>query len=125
MRIVIDLDGTICSLKQEGQSYEDVVPLPGAVAALRRMKAEGHEVIIYTARNMRTREGNTGKVVASVGKLTLDWLEHYGIPYDEIVFGKPYGHIYIDDLGYGFSGWEAAEVQLAACRDRLAGRDVT
>lgn len=107
MRVVVDLDGTICELKKENQSYGDVRPLPGAVETLWSLKTAGHTIIIYTARNMRTCGGNVGKVVANTGKLTLDWLEQYDVPYDELVFGKPQGDLYIDDLGHRFEGWEA------------------
>ncbi len=113
MRIVVDLDGTICSLKAQGQTYADVVPLDGAVAALKQLKAAGHEIIIHTARNMKTCEGNVGKVMANVGKITLDWLDSYQIPYDEIVFGKPNGDIYIDDKALHFLGWVAVIKKLS------------
>ncbi|MFC5407318.1 HAD hydrolase family protein [Cohnella soli] len=108
MRIVVDLDGTICELKQENQSYSDVLPLPGAAETLRAWKEEGHTIIIHTARNMRTAGGNIGIAVANIGKTTLDWLEQYRIPYDEIVFGKPQGDLYIDDLGHRFQSWNLA-----------------
>ena len=106
MRIVIDLDGTICELKKSGQSYADVKPLPGVQEKLEKWKAEGHDIVIYTARHMRTCEGNTGKVVARIGSLTLNWLEQHRIPYDEIVFGKPDGDVYIDDKALTFDSWD-------------------
>ena len=105
MRIVVDLDGTICELKLPGQTYAEVLPKPGAVDALRGMKEQGHTIIIYTARHMKTCQGNVALVAARVGKITLDWLERYEVPYDEIIFGKPYGDVYIDDLALRFTGW--------------------
>ncbi|WP_127531391.1 HAD hydrolase family protein [Paenibacillus kobensis] len=108
MRIVVDLDGTICKLKGEGQSYADVVPLDGAIEALYQLKSEGHTIIIHTARNMRTTAGNVGKVIANVGMLTHQWLNHYAVPYDELIFGKPYGDIYIDDLAHRLTEWGEA-----------------
>lgn len=107
MRIVVDLDGTICTLKEPGQSYADVLPLPGVITALWKLKHDGHQIIIHTARNMRTCQGSIGKVMANVGKITLDWLDQYAIPYDEIVFGKPDGDIYIDDKALRFERWES------------------
>jgi capsule biosynthesis phosphatase len=106
MRIVVDLDGTICHLKHQDESYSQVQPIPGAVTALRRLKEEGHEIIIYTARNMKTFNGNTGKVIANIGAITMDWLNKHQVPHDEIVFGKPYGDLYIDDLALAFTNWE-------------------
>ena len=40
--------------------------------------------------------GNVGVVLKDVAKLTFDQLDHFGIPYDEIYFGKPHADVYID-----------------------------
>jgi capsule biosynthesis phosphatase len=105
MRIVIDLDGTICSIKTPEQSYADLEPLPGASGRIRELRSAGHYVIILSARNMGTCQGNMGKVMRNIGKITLDWLEKYEIEYDEIYFGKPNADIYIDDRAIRFSNW--------------------
>lgn len=106
MRIVIDLDGTICPIKQPNQSYEELKPLPQAVEKIRQLRAEGHYIIIQTARHMKTCDGNVGLAVRKIGKLTLEWLDKNGIEYDEIYFGKPNADIYIDDRALRFDGWE-------------------
>ncbi|GAL83343.1 capsule biosynthesis phosphatase [Sporocytophaga myxococcoides] len=106
MRIVIDLDGTICPIKEKGESYADLKPFDGAKERIRELKDAGHYIIINTARNMATCESNVGKVMKNVGKITLDWLDEHGIVYDEIFFGKPNGHVYIDDRALRFSGWD-------------------
>jgi len=105
MRIVIDLDGTICPIKGKNQSYDELKPKPDAPEKIRELRKAGHYIIIYTARHMATCEGNLGKVMKRLGKLTLDWLEQYGIEYDEIYFGKPNAEIYIDDRSFRFSDW--------------------
>ena len=105
MRIVIDLDGTICEIKKAGQSYTELLPLPGAVERIHALKATNHYVIISTARNMQTCESNLGKVMKNVGRITLEWLERYGIEYDEIYFGKPNAEVYIDDRAIVFEDW--------------------
>lgn len=112
MRIIIDLDGTICKIKQMGENYADLQPLPGAVKKIQELKAAGHYVIISTARNMGTQESNLGKVMKNIGKITLDWLEQNQIPYDEIYFGKPNGHLYIDDRAFRFQDWGAISENL-------------
>jgi capsule biosynthesis phosphatase len=105
MRIVIDLDGTLCPIKGKGERYEDLKPLDNAVSKVKELRQAGHYIIIQTARNMATQQGNLGKVMQNVGKITLDWLEKYEIPYDEIFFGKPNAHLYIDDRAFRFSSW--------------------
>lgn len=105
MRIAIDLDGTICPIKGPNQSYAELEPLPGAVERLRQLRAAGHYVIILTARNMATYQSNVGKVMKNIGKITLDWLERYGVEYDEVYFGKPNAEVYLDDRGIRFTSW--------------------
>lgn len=106
MRIAIDLDGTICSIKQPQESYAELRPLPGAAERIRSLREMGHYVIILTARNMATYDSNLGKVLKNIGKITLDWLEKYGIEYDEIYFGKPNAEVYLDDRAMRFESWE-------------------
>lgn len=112
MRIAIDLDGTICPIKQPGQSYADLVPMPGAVRRIRELRVSGHYVIIQTARNMATCQSNLGKVMKNVGQITLEWLDRYGVEYDEIYFGKPNAEIYLDDRAIRFSTWAEITDQL-------------
>jgi capsule biosynthesis phosphatase len=105
MRLCIDLDGVICQLKEPGQTYDQLLPVPGAPEKLRELKANGHYVIINTARHMKTCQGNLGAVGAKISLITLTWLEKYQIPYDEIYFGKPHADVYIDDNAYRFQTW--------------------
>jgi capsule biosynthesis phosphatase len=106
MKIAIDLDGTICPLKRANKSYADLEPFPGAADRIRELRAAGHYIIILTARNMSTCEGNVGKVMKNIGKITLDWLERHNVEYDEIHFGKPNAEVYIDDRALRFSSWQ-------------------
>jgi capsule biosynthesis phosphatase len=109
VRICIDLDGVVCKLKQPGQTYADLDPVPGAVAKLRSLRAAGHVVILFTARHMKTCEGNVGLAVARIGPVTLDWLARNGVEYDEIHFGKPWADVYIDDNAFRFESWDAID----------------
>ena len=47
---------------------------------------------------MKTHKGNLGAVIADIGRVTLDSLEKFRIPYDDIFFGKPWADVYVDDL---------------------------
>lgn len=119
MRICIDLDGTICELRKAGEGYADVLPKPGAADFIRALHEQGHTIIIHTARNMATQGHNVGKVMKSVGLITLEWLERYQIYYDEIFFGKPNADITIDDRVLRFESWAALspEILQKAARD--------
>lgn len=110
-RIAIDLDGTICPIKRPDQSYADLPPHPGAAERIRELRRAGYYVIILTARNMGTCEGNLGRVMKNVGRLTLNWLEEHGIEYDEIYFGKPNADLYIDDRALRFTSWPDVDVR--------------
>ncbi|MBF0161705.1 MAG: capsular biosynthesis protein [Magnetococcales bacterium] len=109
MRICLDLDGVLCALKKEGENYADLLPLPGAVEKVTALKKSGHTIILHTARHMKTCEGNSGKVIARLGRITLEWLDRHGIPYDELHFGKPWADIYVDDNAWRFESWESIE----------------
>ena len=123
MRICIDLDGVVCRLKEPGQSYAELEPVPGALEALRALREAGHYIILYTARHMKTCGGNVGQVVARQGPATLEWLARHGVEYDEIYFGKPYAHLYIDDNALRFAGWDALDLEaLPEHRETARGR---
>lgn len=107
-----DLDGTICESKSPEQSYADVKPLPDAVETLKKLKAQGHYIIILTARNMATYDNNVGKVIANQAPIVIDWLRKYEIPYDELLFGKPNADFFIDDKGVQFINWSELNQKL-------------
>ena len=105
MRICVDLDGVICELRRADQPYSDLKPVVGAVEKIRALRRSGHEIIIYTARHMRTCSGNVGLVMARQGQVTLRWLEQHQVEFDEIHFGKPHADVYIDDNAVRFADW--------------------
>ncbi len=112
MRIIIDLDGIICPLKLPNQSYQELKPNRKVITLLKRLKREGHFIIISTSRHMRTCNDNVEEVVLKIGKITTDWLRKFDVPYSEIYFGKPHGDIYIDDLALPYQSPEDLEKNL-------------
>ena len=117
MKICVDLDGTICENISPGVSYKDVKPLPGAVDALEELKQRGFYIVISTARNMRACNNNIGRIVARQGKIVIDWLDKYGVPYDELRFGKPHVDYFIDDKGIKFTTWGDVKEQLLKAQE--------
>jgi capsule biosynthesis phosphatase len=98
LRFCFDLDNTLVSYPKIEGDYTSVDPLQNTINFLNFLHSLGHTIIIYTARRMKTHKGNVGSVQKDIAKVTLETLENFGINYDEIYFGKPYAHFYIDDL---------------------------
>jgi len=97
-RFCFDLDNTLVTYPEIKNDYSSVKPIRDNISFLKYLKNIGHTIIIYTARRMKTHNGNVGKVISDIGRITFDTLDKFGIEYDEIYFGKPYAHFYIDDL---------------------------
>jgi len=98
-RFCFDLDNTLVTFPKITNDYRTVEPLIDNIEMVRYLKNFGHTIIIYTARRMKTCQGDQGKVMANIGKITFETLDKFNIPYDEIYFGKPQADYYIDDLG--------------------------
>lgn len=98
LRVCFDLDNTLITHPTISGDYTSVLPIQRNIDFLKFLKQLGHTVIIYTARRMKTHKGNVGAIIADIGKITLNTLDKFSIPYDEIHFGKPYAQFYIDDL---------------------------
>lgn len=97
-RIVMDLDETICTTVNG--DYVNSIPKPDVIERMREFKAQGFEIVISTSRNMRTYEGNVGKINANTLPIIVGWLDKHKVPYDEIYTGKPWCGIdgfYVDD----------------------------
>ena len=97
-RICFDLDNTLVTYPTIIDDYTSVKPIEKNIIFLKYLKSFGNTIIIYTARRMKTHNGNIGKINADIGKITFETLHKFNIPYDEIYFGKPYADFYIDDL---------------------------
>ena len=102
--ICIDFDGTII----EEVKFPEVGKLkPGALEAIKALKAKGYRILIFSARNnpdIWNQEARFNQMV--------ELLEQYQIPYDEIILTpKPRYLFLIDDRAIRFSTWnEALEV---------------
>lgn len=98
-RLVIDLDDTL-TVNNPHLSYSEKEPNLPLIAKLREYKAMGFEILIQTARNMRTYQGSVGKINANTLPVIIDWLNKHDVPYDEIYVGKPWcgtEGFYVDD----------------------------
>lgn len=97
---VFDIDGTLCPIKKKDERYEDLIPYSNIVEKIRYYKEHGAKIVLFTSRNMNSYNGNLGLINKHTARIILDWLEQWDIPYDEIIYGKPWpGHkgFYVDD----------------------------
>ena len=100
LTIVMDIDGTICPIRKVEEKYEDLIPYKGVLDQLKYYKKNGSKIVLYTSRNMNTYSNNVGLINANTAKILIKWLEKWGIPYDEIHYGKPWPGergFYVDD----------------------------
>lgn len=98
--LIFDVDGTLCPIKRKDDEYSNLVPDKEMVKKLKEYNAEGAKIVLFSSRNMKTYNGNIGLINANTAVTMTEWLKKWEIPYDEIIFGKPWpGHrgLYIDD----------------------------
>jgi predicted mannosyl-3-phosphoglycerate phosphatase (HAD superfamily) len=93
MKVIIDLDGTICS--EEKQFSRALATIKdGAKESLEKLRDKGYKIIIYSARTWAEYE------------MTENWLKENKVPYDQIILGKPQGDYWIDDRAIRFRSWD-------------------
>ncbi|RKD34833.1 HAD family hydrolase [Lacrimispora algidixylanolytica] len=100
MTFVVDIDGTLCPIKSMEEKYEDLIPHREMVERLRYYNENGAKIVMYTSRNMKSYQGNIGLINAHTAKVLLEWLDRWQIPYNEIIYGKPWpgpSGFYVDD----------------------------
>jgi capsule biosynthesis phosphatase len=98
--LVVDIDGTLCKIKEGHQSYADVEPRHDMIRKLREYQALGYRILLFTSRNMKTYNNSLGLINKHTAPVLLEWLSKWEVPYDEILFGKPWPRnhgFYIDD----------------------------
>ena len=97
MRAVFDLDDTISVHKN--RDYKNAEPINAVIDKMRSMKKDGWEIVIYSARGQISCNGDLEKIEKNNRDIVEEWLRKHDVPYDELLFGKPIGDIYIDDKG--------------------------
>lgn len=98
--LIVDVDGTLCPVKPEGLSYDDLTPDPGMCARLAELREQGWHITLFSSRGMRTYAGDLAAIMDNVFPPLVKWLDQHEIRYDEIRLAKPWpGHdgFYVDD----------------------------
>jgi capsule biosynthesis phosphatase len=123
--LVVDIDGTLCAIKEPGQRYEDLAVEPLMLAKLRSLVDQGWRIILHSSRGMRTYDGNLEDINREVLPVLLNWLETRGVPFHELHMGKPWAGangFYIDDRAVRpreFLERSFEELAALCARDRL------
>ena len=86
-RYIIDVDGTICTLVNDGD-YSKAEPLYERIEKYNKLYGE-YEVIYWTARGATTGIDWT--------ELTVEQLNKWGVKYDDVWLGKPHYDVFICD----------------------------
>lgn len=81
--LVIDIDGTLLDCEYIEGRYQNPIPRVYEIDKLKELRRKGWYVILWTGRHWHHHED------------TVRQLNGFGIPYDELMMGKPLG-IYID-----------------------------
>ena len=92
MKIILDLDGTICS-EEKFENRQKAKLLDGAKKSIDILKKK-NKIIIYSARGWH--EYNQ----------TFRWLKKNKIYFDQLILGKPIGDVWIDDRAIRFNNWK-------------------
>jgi hypothetical protein len=87
MRLCFDLDNTICLT--QGTEYSESTPIISMVDLVNLLYNQGHYVVIFTARGSKSQ--------SDFRELTENQLKNWGVSYHELLFGKPYADIFVDD----------------------------
>lgn len=86
-RIVVDIDGTICLTLND--DFEKAVPYPKRIEKINSLYDAGYTIVFFTARGSYTG--------LDWQELTLRQLKEWNVKYHELIMGKPYAEMYIDD----------------------------
>lgn len=87
--LIVDVDGTLV-FDDPSLPYGERLPRLNVIARVNELHARGVHVLIYSARNMRTHDGNLGLINLHTLPVLMAWLELHGVRYDEIHMGKPW-----------------------------------
>jgi len=97
MKVVFDLDDTICVHKK--RDFDNALPVRETVEKIRALKQMGVRIIIYTARGQNSCHGDIELIREKYHDKIVAWLLENNVPFDELIFGKPLGDLYVDDKG--------------------------
>ena len=95
VKLVFDIDDTICNNKN--RDYENATPFKNVIKKINKLHKQGAKIILYTSRGMVSCNGDIDKIIKKNKAILEKWLAKNKVEYDELIFGKPLGDMYVDD----------------------------
>lgn len=95
IKLVFDIDDTICDNKN--RDYENAIPKTEVINKINNLHKQGAKITLYTSRGMVSCNGDIEKIIAKNKAVLEKWLLKNNVQYDDLIFGKPLGDMYIDD----------------------------
>ena len=102
LRIVIDIDGTVCDtyavnwndVEEYPEEFEKARPLPEAREIINHLFKLGYQIVFNTSRSESAR------------RPTERWLKQHGFKYHHLAMDKIVGDVYIDDRCISGFSWD-------------------
>lgn len=83
-----DIDGTICTTKNG--DYKNAKPIKGRIEKINKLYwQKGNTIVYFTARGTVTKK--------NYYDLTKKQLKKWGAMHDQLIMGKPYFDLFVDD----------------------------
>lgn len=109
MTYVFDIDGTICN--NTYSKYETAEPNNNRIKFINKLYDQGNKIIFFTARGMKTFNGDISEVYKKYYDFTEIQLKKWNVKYHELKLGKPAADLYIDDKGVRDEDFFAANIR--------------
>lgn len=93
MRIVFDLDDTLCV--SQDKDYSTAQPMKERIEKVNNLHKLGHTIVISSARSMGRFNGDVQRCYDEYYELTKSQLAEWGLQYDELYLGKQSGDLYV------------------------------
>lgn len=92
---VVDIDNTICT--QTYGDYSQAVPFFDRIDKVNQLYDEGNFIIYFTARGMGRGKNSVRIAYDACFNETYEQLVSWGCKFHNLMLGKPYADVYIDD----------------------------
>lgn len=97
--IIMDIDDTISFAEtySDPEIYSHAKPNVKLIETMRKLSSQGYTFILHTARGWISCNEDALKADKKYRAQIEKWLADNNVPYKELIFGKPYGILYVDD----------------------------